>query len=302
MLNPLILRIALFGWLLFGSLLGVAHGAGNTLTIGSISADPAKEIHHFMPFVRYLAAQLAPQGITTGEVVVTTTMREMADRVKSGQVDLYIDSPLPSLLINHLAASKMVLRRWKKGKAEYGSVIFVKKDAPIQDLSQLSGKLIGFKDPYSSSSYLLPRLAVEQAGLNLVKIANVQDKIPEGKVGYLFTNDRENNLFWVLMGKTAAGAMSREELTKQAKGDMEKLRIIHETKTIPRHVMNLRGNLPAPLSLALTQALLTMDQNETGKQILAAFEETTRFDLLPPDSLAQLQEMAPAILAILDSP
>lgn len=303
-MNLFMIRVVLFGWLLFGPLLGlgVAYGAGDVLVVGSISSDPAKEIRKFMPFTQHLAEQLTSQGIQKGEVVVTATMREMADRIKNGQVDLYIESPLPSLLINHLAGSHMVLRRWKRGQAEYNALIFVKKDSPIQALSQLSGQVVGFKDPYSSSSYLLPRIALERAGLNLVKMANIRDTVPEGKTGYVFNHDRENNLFWVVMGKTAAGAMSEEELTKQAKGDMEKLRIIHETPMIPRHVVNLRGNLPPPLSQALTQTLLTLDQNEAGKRVLAEFEETTRFDLLPPDSLARLQEMAPAVLTILDAP
>ncbi|MBF0161996.1 MAG: phosphate/phosphite/phosphonate ABC transporter substrate-binding protein [Magnetococcales bacterium] len=295
MLTPVV-RLLLAGWLLVA---GIAHGAGVPLTIGSISGDPAKEIPTFLPFAHYLAERLAPQGIGKGQVLVAASMREMADMLKNGRVDLFLESPLSSVQVNQWAGSKMILRRWKGGKADYRAVIFVKKESPIQELSQLAGQLVGFKDPFSSSSYLLPRIVMEQAGLSLVDMTREQGKVPEGKTGYLFTNDRETNLFWVIMGKTVAGAMSPEELDKQAKGDRDKLRVLHETFPIPRHVVNVRGDLPEPVLQALTQTLLGMDQDETGKQVLQKFEKTSRFDPIPPDVQARLQQLTPNILAIL---
>ncbi|MEO5350030.1 MAG: phosphate/phosphite/phosphonate ABC transporter substrate-binding protein [Magnetococcus sp. YQC-3] len=286
----------LLGWLLVGA---VAEAAPVPLTLGSISSDPAKEIRRFLPVAQHLAEQLAPQGIGKGQVVVAADMREMAALLKSGRVDVYIDSPLTSVVVNQLAGSRMVLRRWKGGQAEYRTAIFVKKESPIQNLSQLAGKLVGFKDAYSSSGYLMPRIALEQAGLSLVDMSNLRTPVPADKVGYLFTNDRETGIFWVTMGKIAAGADSTEAIEKHAKGDRDKLRIIHETGALPRHVVNLRGDLPEPQAKALLQILLTMDQNESGKQILAKFEQTARFDPIPPETQTQLQQMTPTILAIL---
>jgi phosphonate transport system substrate-binding protein len=289
----------LFGWLLVG---GVAEAAPAPLTLGSISSDPAKEIRRFLPVAQYLAEQLASQGISKGQVLVAADMREMGALLKSGRVDIYIDSPLPSVVINQMAGSRMVLRRWKGGQAEYRAALFVKKESPIQTLSQLTGKLVGFKDPYSSSSYLMPRIAMEQAGLSLLEMSDLRTPVPADKVGYLFTNDRETGIFWVTMGKTAAGAASTEDMEKHAKGDRDKLRVIHETEPLPRHVVNLRGDFPESLAKPLLQILLTMDQNETGRQILTRFEQTTRFDPIPPETQAQLQQMTPTILAILGEP
>ena len=271
------------------------------LTVGAVGNDPAGDVRLLLPVAQYLAAQLAPQGITKGQVVVAPGLQDMARLMRSGRVDLYIDSPLPSLVVNRLADGKMVLRRWKQGQADYRAVIFVKQDSPIHTLAQLSGQLLGFKDPYSSSSYLLPRIALEQAGLSLMDMSGMHSPIPAGKTGYLFANDRETSLFWVITGKTVAGAMSPEELDKQAKGDRDKLRIIHETPLIPRHVVNLRGDLPAPLAQAVIQTLLDMEHHNAGQRVLEAFEQTTRFDPLPPATRTRLQEMLPTMLTVLDS-
>lgn len=286
-------------FLLWFSLANPAAVFAGPLTIGSVSSDPAKDVHIFLPVAKYLAEQLAPLGVDKGRVVVAASVQEMAGFMKSGQVDLYIDSPLPSLEVNRLAGGKMVLRRWKEGKAEYSSVIFVKKDSPIENLSQLSGNLVGFKDPQSSSSHLMPRIAMEQAGLNLVEITEGNGTIPQGKTGYIFSGDRETNVFWVVMGKTVAGAASPEDLDKQAKLDREKLRVIHETSAIPRHVVNVRGDLPEPLVQAVTKNLLEMDQNNAGKRVLEEFEKTTKFDAIPPETLSLLQQVAPFVTAIL---
>ena len=72
------------------------------------------EIRLFNPVVRYLAKQLAPLGITKGRVVVAASMKEMSAFLKSGRVDFYLDSPMPSLVVNQLSGSKMLLRRWKR--------------------------------------------------------------------------------------------------------------------------------------------------------------------------------------------
>ncbi|MBF0429328.1 MAG: phosphate/phosphite/phosphonate ABC transporter substrate-binding protein [Magnetococcales bacterium] len=283
-------------------LIGSIQASATPLTIGSISNDPAKEISQFLPLVRHLATQLTPQGITSGEVVIAASMQEMASLINKNRVDLYLDSPLPSAWVNQATNGKMVLRRWKKGQVDYRSILFVKKESNIHELSQLAGKMIGFKDPFSSSGYLLPRIAMEQAGLQLVPLKESSDPIPPGKTGYLFTNDRETNVFWVTIGKISAGAIAKEELEEFAKKDADQLRIIHETFSIPRHVVNIRGNLPETLEKALIQTLQEMEHHAQGKQILEKFQQTTRFDAIPPESYTQLQKITPIMSNSLDTP
>ncbi|MEO5334810.1 MAG: phosphate/phosphite/phosphonate ABC transporter substrate-binding protein, partial [Magnetococcus sp. YQC-5] len=278
----------------------VTTAQATSLIMGSISNEPAVETRLFAPVARYLAKQLASQEITNGDVVVAANIKEMVEYLKNRQVDFYLESPMSSIVINHLAGSKMTLRRWKKGHAEYRSVIFVKQQSPIQNLAQLAGKRIGFKDPYSSSGYILPRIAMKQAGLQLMQLPDARAKVPEDKTGYVFNNDDENTIVWVLHGRIDAGAMGSTMLDDYAKGDLNKLRIIHETFSIPRHVVNLRKDFPDHLEQPLLKAFLEMDQNPEGKAILEAFEKTKRFDHLPNETHEQLQQITPTVLEIMD--
>ncbi len=115
------------------------------ITVGSIGDEPAAEIKKFSPFARYLAKQLQPAGIDEGKVVVAKDISQMAPFLREGKVDLYIDSPFPTVAVSRISGSKFLLRRWKKGVGEYHSTIFARKDSGISGLEDLKGKLIAFE-------------------------------------------------------------------------------------------------------------------------------------------------------------
>ncbi|MBF0178989.1 MAG: phosphate/phosphite/phosphonate ABC transporter substrate-binding protein [Magnetococcales bacterium] len=272
----------------------------NSLTMGTIGNSPVEEIRRFTPVIRKIAALLQLPEIDGGEVVMAADIPQMAELLKNGKVDFYYDSPLPSLAVNHLAGSEMVLRRWKHDHPEYTSLIFVKKESTIQDLAGLNGEVIGFKDEFSSSGHLLPRIAMEEAGLRLAPLPERAPpaRIP-GQTGYLFTRGNENSIVWVSFGRIAAGTISREEFLAKSKGDLDQLRILHETFPIPRQVINFRSGLPDRVKSALMRTLTGLEESTAGKEVLRQFEKTTRFDPLPREAMSRLESIKPIVLKIL---
>lgn len=271
----------------------------NPLTMGTISNAPVKEIRQFTPVIEYVVKQLDLPEIQSGEMVMATNIQQMAELLKAGKVDFYYDSPLPSMAVNHLAGSEMVLRRWKHDVPEYTALIFVKQDSKIKDLSDLVGQTVGFKDEFSSSGYLLPRIALSEASLDLTLLPGFSAKVESGKTGYLFTKGNENTIIWVLFGRIAAGAISREDFNSKAKADVDQLRILHETLPIPRQVVNFRRDLPKKVQTALMRVLIGMDQNQAGREMLLKFEKTSKFDSIPPETLPRLEKIRPTVLKIL---
>ncbi|MBF0295956.1 MAG: phosphate/phosphite/phosphonate ABC transporter substrate-binding protein [Magnetococcales bacterium] len=272
----------------------------NALTMGTIGNSPVEEIRRFTPVVRKIAALMQLPEIDGGEVMMAADIQHMAELLQKGKVDFYYDSPLPSLAVNHLAGSEMVLRRWKHDHPEYTSLIFVKKESTIQDLAGLNGEVIGFKDEYSSSGHLLPRIALEEAGLRLVPLPEKgpSARIP-GQTGYLFTRGNENSIVWVAFGRIAAGTISREEFIAKSKGDLDKLRILHETFPIPRQVINIRPGLPERVKSALLRTLTGLEGTPEGQEVMRQFEKTTRFDPLPGEAISRLESIKPIVLKIL---
>lgn len=281
-----------------GLLLPLAAGA-RTLIVATISDEPIKETRTFLPFARHLAAQLQPEGITGGEVRIARDIDHMAALLRSGEVDIYIDSPLVSLAVGEKCGSRMLARRWKKGIAEYRSVIFARQDSGISTLEDLTGRVLVFEENFSSSGYLLPRLSLSESGVSLSELANPREKPPSDATGFVFSGDDENTVVWVLHGLADAGAMSLNGLKKKAGDDFGLLTVISQTEAIPRHVVSVSPNTPAGFAASIQNALLQLNQTEQGRAVLQGFEKTSKFDLIPQetqDMLNQLQDPVTALI------
>ena len=257
-----------------------------TINVGSVGDLPTDEIKKFVPLASFLARQLQPEGFDQGKVVVARSISEMALLLKDGKVDLYIDSPFPSVAVSHLSGSKFLLLRLKKGLSEYHSVIFVREDSRINRLQDLNQKIIAFKEPFSSSAYFIPKMVLAQEGLKLVPKKDFTDSVGAREVGYIFSNDSENTMVWVLRKKVAAGALDNQSYENEARGNLNSLKILYKTFSFPRHIVSYRANLPPALVAKFKEILINMHQSEEGKKALEDFEKTTRFDELPDQAMA----------------
>ncbi len=255
---------------------GAARAA--PLVIGSVSDTPGNEIRKFLPLADYLARHLAEFGVDKGVVTVARGTSEMAHLLGSGQVDVYIDSPFPIIVVSRLADSRILLRRWKKGQAEYHSVVFVRKDSPIWTENDLRGKVIAFEEPYSTSGYFLPKSSLFLAGLRLSNQSDTSAPVKRGEAGYMFSMDDENTVVWVLRGKVNAGAMDDASFAKLPQSRRDDLRVMHRTMVVPRHLVSVRKGLDERLVKRMKEVLMAMEHSEEGKQVLQKFEMTTRFD------------------------
>ena len=264
--------------------------SARTLTVGSITDKAAQEFRTWNPFIRYLARQLASDDIEDGKLVTARDSLEMARYLREGSVDLFIDSPLVALGVSRASGSILFMRRWKDGVAEYQSVIFTRADSPLQRAADLAGRKIAFKSADSTSSYVVPRLWIERAQLRLIGLENHRALAPAGQVGFIFSGSDENGLFQVLAGHVEASAMGSHELMRLAPAGA--IKVIAQSEPLPRQLVSHRGGLPAPLVARIRAVLIGMEQTEEGRNILAAFEKTTRFDDLAPESLDRIRAIA----------
>ena len=256
-----------------------------TIKVGTITSEPTEELQHYTPFVNYLARQMKKEGVLQGKVVLADSITQMADYLKQGKVDLYIDSPFPSIAVRTLADSKLLLRRWKKGVGQYNSVIFVKQNSKIRTLDQLRGKIIAFEEPFSSSGYLLPKMVLLESGLALLSREKPSARNDQ-TLSYQFSWGDESTIFWVNRDRVSAGAMSQQSFLREKRH--YPLRILHKTFSIPRHLLSYRADLDPHLVRVIKKILLTMDQSPAGRQALLLFEKTRKFDEIPKASITLL--------------
>ena len=269
-----------------------ADTPGGALVVGAISTEPKDESGRLQILADYLARHLEGHGIRRGGVAVAANFEQMAELVRDGKVDLLVDSPFPIARLGELTGTRPILRRWKKSSADYRSYLVVLADSEIKSLGDLNGKMSAFEDPVSTFGYLLPKAALMAAGLNLVQYADPTAAVGADHVGYVFTRSDDTTLFWVRRGRAAIGATSDQDFREQL-GDREaELRVIHETVSVPRQLVAHRPGLDPTLLAALTDVMVKMDADAEGRQVLEAFQKTSKFDALPPEAEASLALIA----------
>jgi phosphonate transport system substrate-binding protein len=260
-----------------------------TIHIGTTSQTPSQEVKTFLPLATYLGKELRAEGIAGAQVVVGRNLSESAKLLRDARIDLYIDSPVPSLAMSHLSGSKLLVRRWKKGVGEYHSIIFTRADSGIDRLENLNQKILGFEAPYSSSAFFLPKIVLLQKGFKLTATDDPSGRVERGRVGYTFTGDEENTMVWVLRGKVSAGVLDNQAYAKLAKDNLDQLRIIYRTFSIPRHLVSHRASLPPRVVTRIKEILIRMDQSAEGNKWLHDFEQTTKFDEIPVPLMAPIR-------------
>ncbi|HEY2917910.1 MAG TPA: phosphate/phosphite/phosphonate ABC transporter substrate-binding protein [Candidatus Binatia bacterium] len=259
-----------------------ASDAAGTITLGLVSEVKQKEIaEHFRDFARYVARKLhAPTG-AEGEVVVTPTLSELAKLIDQGKIDFFMESPYPTYVVNHIhGVAKLVLRRWKGGKAEYRSLIATNKQGGTSRIQDLRGKIIAFEDPESTSGYFLPKFFLQRNGFKLVQVSSLSVNVPSTEVGYLFAKTRDVLVEWVVSKQVAAGAISDDDYAMLDEKRKANLNILAQTELLPRHLVSVRKNLAPEMIERLERVLQSMHADEEGQTILRKID-TTKFDLLP---------------------
>ena len=292
------LAISLFGVIACSSTSEIIHNnsakaeqsssAEKVIVLGDVSTNPQKKIRKFQPLANYLAANLSQ--FDRGKVKIAPDMATMITWLKSGEVDIYIDSPYPAMLAVNDAEAKPILRRWKKGHAEYHSIIFTMGDSNVKSLADLKGEIVAFDHPASTTGYMLPLATMSEAGLQPIEHKSVNASVPKDEVGYVFSNEDENSIEWLLSRKVAAAAIDNIAFEKLSPEIKDKVIILAETEKVARNIVLVGKNMTSEQTQAISALLLQMDKTTEGKAVLEKFSRTVKFDDFPTqESLDKIQ-------------
>ncbi|MDH3442480.1 MAG: phosphate/phosphite/phosphonate ABC transporter substrate-binding protein [Deltaproteobacteria bacterium] len=254
-----------------------------SLALGVVSEINRNAIeNHFGDFVRYTALKLSPASNIKGSVIVAPTTFELVKLLEQRKVDFFMDSPYATYIVNQVhGAARLLLRRWKRGKAEYQSLLFTKTNSGIRNLEDLQGKMIAFEDPDSTSGYYLPNLFLQRKGFKLANKTRYDPHNSPTNIGYIFAYSQAKLVNLVLTNEVAAGAFSDDDLAKLDAATRSQVIILAQTERLPRHLVSVREDLSPALAGRLEKILLSMHQNDDGRRILKKTDDTTMFDMLP---------------------
>ncbi len=260
-----------------------------TLTLGSVNDNVKKHLARFAPLAEELQRQLTPDGITEVDILVLPNSDAMAEALRRGDVDLYVDSPLVAARVARDGNGIPFLRRWKDGVGSYHSVILVRKDSGIESLQDLRGRRMGFQEPDSTSGFLLPAGLLRSEGIALRELMTRSSSPAADEVGYVFTGDDNNTVGWLYKGWIDAAATDPSGFAELNAAFPGEYRVLARSIDVPRHAVIRRSGMDDGLVSRLHEILTGMHESEHGRNVLQRFNDTTRFDEFPGGAAAAFQ-------------
>ncbi len=257
---------------------------GYTIKVGRITSNPHKNYGETKVFSDFISNRLAHVGVTGGEVVFARNVDEMARFVDQGKVDVISDSLYPQLQLRKRSGVELIAMEHRDGMVKYSTVIFTRKDSPVNILADLRNRKVALEDNGSTSSYFVPRVLIESMGATMIEGEPVNDQ-----VGYVFARDEINISKWVHSGRVDAGAFSSKDwnsskrMPPALKAD---LRIIHQSAEFPRSLLSVRTGLDSQIKSAIRRLFLNQTLTDKDKREIYPYREVTGFSPIKHQDLA----------------
>ncbi len=184
------------------------------------------------------------------ELIVTTDYSSMIEAMRFGRIEVAYFGPLSYVLAKSKSDIEAFAVGVSNGSPTYTSVVITQADSPIRKITDLKDKIVAYGDRASTSSHLVPRAMIEDAGL-------VAER--DYKTVYVGAHDAVARA--VETGKASAGALSRpiyETLLKSGRINPDKVRILAETKPIPNYPMAMQSRLAPALKEQIRAAFVDL--------------------------------------------
>jgi phosphonate transport system substrate-binding protein len=279
------------GFILFIYAVNVSSNAStlaigqDTLVLGSISTKPSKSFKQLIPLSYYLQAQLSDAGISSVKIKVAKNVEQMQAYINAGEVDVLSETMLTAVKLENI---DIELLRWKKGVAQYRTLLITQKDSDIYAINDLVGKSIALEDSGSTSGYLIPMLEMTKFTDQIIEKDNIQQTNIPSKINYIFSSKaysttQDNLTIWT--HRSIVDAVAISDLDWADKGKFPEhlkrdLRVFHRSDPIPRSLIFYRSSLDSNLKLALTEAFKNAHNDTKGKEALQIFAETKKVTLI----------------------
>jgi phosphonate transport system substrate-binding protein len=220
--------------------------------------NAASIIRNAEPLKNYLQSKLQRDI----ELVVTTDYSSMIEAMRFGRIEVAYFGPLSYVLAKSKAPDiEPFAVGVTKGSPTYKSVIIAQADGAVKALADIKGRIVGYGDPASTSSHLIPRAL-------LAKHELIGER--DYRLVHLGAHDAVARA--VQSGQVQAGALSEEifkNLLAKKSVDPDKLKVLAVSDPIPNYPMVMQGKLDPTLKAAIRNAFLTVKDDAILKPFRA---------------------------------
>ncbi len=214
-------------------------------------------VEKYTPLASYLSQKLGRDV----NIQVAPNYAEHIRATGEDQLDISFLGGSPYVVIGDQYGIKPLLARYEfDGKPTFRAVIFVYKDSPLNDLSELTGKTMAFGSPKSTLSTQVPLYMLMQSGVDLDKLKS-----------YKHLRNHSNVVLGVEIGDFDAGAVAEEVFNEHKENA---IRVLDYSPDLSTHVFVARSNMDAALKDQIAQALIGLKSTPEGQAVLGAIGPT----------------------------
>jgi phosphonate transport system substrate-binding protein len=242
---------------LMGAVFGVVSTLGFPCVAWSAEPDPAllkvallpdenasALIKRNQPLKEYLEEKLGKKV----ELIVTTDYSSMIEAMRFGRIDLAYFGPLSYVLARSKSEIEPFAAMITDGKPTYRSVVIANAKAGVNTLADIKGKKMAYGDRASTSSHLIPKTMLKEAGL-------VHDRDYQQH----FVGAHDAVAVNVANGNADAGGLSEviwNSLVERKLIDASKVKVLGYSKEYPQYPWTMRSDLTPELKDKVRKAFL----------------------------------------------
>jgi phosphonate transport system substrate-binding protein len=195
------------------------------------------------------------------KLVVTTDYSSMIEAMRFGRLELAYFGPLSYTM----AASKSKIEAFaglkKRGSTSYHAVVIANKKAGIDKIADIKGKNMAYRDTASTSSHLIPKKMLVDAGLQ-----------PKQDYKEHFLGAHDAVAVAVQNGHAQAGGLSQpifKSLVSRGIISMDKVKVLGVSPAFPQYPWAMRSDLDAGLKQKIKAAFIELKDKKVLKPFKA---------------------------------
>jgi len=246
LLNKIVLAASIF---VAGASSTLAADANpDTLKVALLPDENASElIKRNQPLKDYLESTLDKKV----QLIVTTDYSSMIEAMRFGRIDLAYFGPLSYVLAKSKSEIEPFAAMLVDGKPTYRSVLIANVDSGVESYADLKDKKMVYGDRASTSSYLIPKTVLVEAGL----------KADEDYQQH-FVGSHDAVAVNVANGNADAGGLSEvifKHVLETGLIDPAKVKVLGYSGEYPQYPWAMRSNLDADLKASIKNAFVNLD-------------------------------------------
>lgn len=220
--------------------------------------EPKEDVRIYASLLEYLERETGYDFA----LHVTPKDGSLVGEIGDGQVDFAVVGTLTYLQAHELYGARMLVRGVNEGNENvYQAAIVTRLDSDIKVLKDLNGRTFAFGASSSTQGHLIPRLMMEQAGIDI-----------SGFRSYEYTGSHAETANAVISGRADAGGM--QDTLAQTLADRGLLRIIAWSDPYPSSGVLAGARVTTEVVEAVTAALLAFDPKGQDSAGLYHWERT----------------------------